>query len=284
MKKIILILTAFLCLQVFPQNRAKYYYLLVEGASYEPEAAAYFNSTTGLTTARKDTVNQFISMLKDSLSITNLSDFFASIVIPQKTQANSLIDLITTNTNTLNGTVTFAPDRGFTSDGSTGYIATTVTPSTNALLGQNDYSIGAYNRTTPNLASRSMIGTTPANGTINIYMNIRSGNQILCKFNDNTELSQTGVANTGFYISTRRGATDVEGYRNGVSVLTGSTASVGVSDKPFFILCRNGNGTATSFHTGQLSTWYIGKKVTDEQARKIYNCFLWYLTAIGANI
>ena len=86
MKTIILILLFAISLSAQSSDML----LLFSSSPYTKETQAYIRATTGLSSTRIDTVDTFVRKLKDSMDVSNLSDFFDMFNIPQLTEANSL--------------------------------------------------------------------------------------------------------------------------------------------------------------------------------------------------
>lgn len=97
-------------------------------------------------------------------------------------------------------------------------------------------------------------------------------------------VTHLGATNAGFHMATRRGATETEGYWNGVSQGTDTDASSGLQDYNIFILGQNAADTPGSFTDAQLSIVGISKGATDDDVSKINTIIERRMRRIGKNV
>lgn len=167
---------------------------------------------------------------------------------------------------TWNGTVTHNAN-GITGNGSSGYGDLNITPSTH--LTEDDTHISLYCRTAAETGTQRDIGCLSDGGTRFFAMLLSRGGSFQA-FAYNTGTSNLSVSNAnadGFYIATRRGNTDFEGYKNGSSIATNTNADG--SSRPtvdMYICARNVDGTAGSFTNRNYAFCSVGSGLTDTEA------------------
>lgn len=99
--------------------------------------------------------------------------------------------------------------------------------------------------------------------------------------------STTGGMVAAFWHMTRRGPTDSELFKNGVSVGTSSTSIVPASSGvPLSIFCLNNNGTFAAFMTSgtRLGGYVIDSGMTAPQAAALYTAMQAFQTALSRNV
>lgn len=259
--------------------------LMGDDAGYDSEAQAYFGlMTTPLSKNRQDTINAFVVMLKDSLSISSLAGKFdVMYILANETAEASLKNLVADTNHCFNiSSTAFAVDRGYTGDGSADYLTTNYNPSTEKVnLTQNSAGIGFYSRTDRSEAAYdcgAYIGTDgfmATNYTDLFASGVNSGA---------TGTTANGVT-TGMYIATRNDATNIYHYKNGVQLgNVQATASTAIPNGNIFICARNENGSPLRFGQKQIAFFFVSGGLSATEARKITNCIEWYLDAIGAGV
>jgi len=278
MKIILIVLFSFITLNA--QNLLLFYD--DAGVTVDAEAQAYFDAlSTPLSENRQDTINQFVLMLKDSLSITNLSDFFLRLNLDaNETEESSLTGLVYPDSATTEGgSLAWAVDVGWT--GSTNvanHLNSHFNPATDAIIGgQDDISYGITLATNLNGVGYAL----GAVGTQYVLFRPRNSGSSATYINNKNLSAQAGITTSiGHHIITRTGASTGAGYVNGTVSTTISTTSVAASDIDIYFLASNGIGGLAWVERAR----FISIGVTQEQARKITNCIEWYLDAIGAGI
>lgn len=257
--------------------------------------AGYDNSETtlyasALTTALSDTqmtnIDEFISMVKDSLGITNLSDAFdVMYLFANETNEASFKNLVKRSHDAdSNGTVTFTAWQGWAGNGSTGYINTDYNQSTGAVTAlQNLNSCGIYSRTN---SAAAVFDIGVAVGVIKTQLYIRyTDNHSYSYLNSLAYLDYASASDSrGFFVLNRKLETHFEYYVNGDSVASMDGASSVFADDEIFIGSSNSDTTPTTFSTRQYAFAFFGKGLTKIEARKLNNCVETYLDGIGAGV
>lgn len=167
---------------------------------------------------------------------------------------------------------------GVTGNGSTSYLNLNWIPSTHGSKYQRDSACyGLYSRTDSAVTSNDM-GCTDGTRAAVIVPKF-TDNNCYSKINDDTNLSAT-ITNSLGLISTRRTASNAKAaFRNGVSLGTATTASIGRPTITMFLACRNVSGVASSFSVRQLSFPFAGSGLVDQL--RVYNRIQTYMTSRG---
>lgn len=158
------------------------------------------------------------------------------------------------------------------------YISTNYNPKT-AGLNKNAATIGAYLKIDQQESNSYICYADEADSTI--WMSARSGSDnVTSRINANASQTVPGSTDAdGMWIGTRRGATDIEVYRNGGSVDTEAGASTGVPGAEM-ILFTNG----VFYSTNQIAIFFVlNAGITDTQAAQLSRFFNTYMTNIGQN-
>lgn len=244
---------------------------------YTPEAQALFaRATSTLSAAEKTAINTRILRYK-AAGAWQLMDALYGF----KAQGVASLNWKASAYNlTLNGSISFTANQGYQNAG--GYLNTVFTPSTaggnynqnsaligywvlNPAVGSGLYSIGAQDGT--KVAEIDSLGTN----ALNTKVNQTTGAGAIT--------SAVGTASrTGQVVAERTAAGAFQLSQNGLSLVTGATASLGLPTVPFFIGARNVNGTPFSATSDLYQAGMIGGSLTDDQIASIYNADLEYTT------
>lgn len=257
--------------------------------SYHADAAALFARWgTDPGSTRKGLLNACIQGMDDDTDWA-LIDVFQ--VYAAHTQADGLLDWKNNSDATLSGTPTFTTDRGAMTGGSADFLISNFVPSTDGVnFIQDSACIGVYINDAGGDTSSS---TTYACGMADAG-NVR-GSRIAPKdslggirgiLNSGSTTAFTSSApNTraGFTTINRSGASALEGYRNGSSVGTGTTASTGVCSQPTWIGLHNNGGSGISGMAVRFAAFMAAGSLDATRQARVYARLLTYLTAIGAN-
>ncbi len=257
--------------------------ILFGGGNYDPDSLSYFaRLPAGISNTTKTAIDIFIRGVKIDNSLTTLASGFdyMHILGGLGSATNAVINVISSSfTHLPVNTPTWA-NTGYTGNGATSYLNSQYTPSTSAIvLSQNDNFLATYTRTNAQ--------TGYSSGTINAAATI--GLQVLPRFTDDTfrirnnSATFGSLANTdsrGFFVSQRIDVTNIHNWKNGVSVLTTASASVGLSDVPIWHLANNFNNVIQLPSTIEQSFDCVGKATVINQA-KLYTRVQTLGTALG---
>jgi hypothetical protein len=190
---------------------------------------------------------------------------------------------------------TFAPDRGYTGNGTSSFLNTGFAPGVGSPnYTQNSASIGAYDLTSSTVVSSTatIIGAS-FNGQSYIQPLTTSS---AMSADVNTTTFALGGPNTnrqGAWIVTRTSSSTISLYGpQGSStplntVTTGDTSAAGPTTPVLFYILAiggSGGGAGSKWTTDQISAAFIGGALTGTQAAAINNRINTYMKALGVNI
>ncbi len=181
------------------------------------------------------------------------------------------------------GSVAFVPDRGVTSDGTTGYFDTGYPPSTaGGVYAQDSGHLGVW--ITSNVASGGQdVAINPGSFTVVSQINSRNTSNFLRgAINDATAVSNSAntiTDSTGHSVLSRVGFNVTNGYKNGSSTgTTDATASTGVAQGNMFVC---GNPTSL-LSPRQIGAVHIGAGLVSMPVAVIDAALFSYMHAVGA--
>lgn len=241
------------------------------GASYEAEASALFaRMTTPPSGIRKSQINTLIRALKTGGIWAKLDCLWLMAAADaQAARLNWIADLYNL---TAVSSPTFTADRGYQGDGSSSYLDTGAAPSALTKFLQDDASLAVWCRTNGNGLGIGR-GTSGAPTLINPN---NAGTSLLGRLNGQVVSVLTGTSQ-GLTLAQRTTSNDGEGFRNGVSLGTGTGASTAKDT----VALRIGN-VGLAFSNEQFAVALIGASLSSAQNLALYNALNTYLTAIGA--
>ncbi|RWN51915.1 hypothetical protein [Mesorhizobium sp.] len=252
---------------------------------YSAEALALFaRFTTPPTEARKSLINNLITALKGAGVWSKLDCLYIQAAeTEQAGQRNWIKDAH--NLSPV-AAPTFTTDRGYDFNGTTQYLSTQYTPSTQAVnLTLNNAS--AFVWCLDNVQGDGYaLAATGAAGLIGLIPR-RSGSAdtYLAALN----VSTTTGTSVGV-VADSRGLTHMERatanlttvYKNGAASVTHAIASAGLPNQPVYLGARNNSGTANSFDTRAQAAAGMGASLGADGSLALYNAVNAYLTAVGA--
>ena len=175
-------------------------------------------------------------------------------------------------------TVTFAGYKGFTGDGAGGSVTTNWNPSTEGVLYvQNDATVGVYVLLDKN-ESGAPIGIV---ATYTIHIKPRVSGSFQGRLNAGSAGAFATVSDgLGFHLITRRASNDLEGYKDGSSIATATTASTGIPNANLTILSK-GSG---EYSTNTVAIAMAGGSISDADADAINTIIEAYMDNIGEGV
>lgn len=180
------------------------------------------------------------------------------------------------------GTPTFTANQGYTGGDNTKAINTGIAVGNDNRLSQYFCEFGSYSRTN-SAAAEIEIGCAEGGGTL--------ANQIYTKFTDNKiygavnggAITATTVADSLALTSIKRlNNYSVTAYKRGVSVITNTNATTGLTKYPFYALGLNAGLTITNPSNRQVSLIYISLPTLDTLS--FYNDVQALMTSIGCQV
>lgn len=268
-----------------------YYKTWTENIAFNPNAVLDADTiafasilTTPLTATRLELINDLVVQLKADGNWTKLDRLWIHTTEAQDQAVVSLVNPSSTKI-TEHNSPTWAPNVGYTGNGTNMYLDTNYNPNTdgiNYIL--NDAMLGSYIRSNQLSDNAAVIGVTDASS-------YRSA--IYPRYTTNTFFSQlnTAAANLisysnnnslGFFSVTRTASNLQTGYINGISKATNSGASTTVANYKINILSNSYAGTAAEFTLRTIGLSLIGAGTINQL--KLYNAIQTFMTAIGANV
>ena len=253
--------------------------------SYDADARALFTRMDAAgaptTAARKVLINDLIVGMKADgdwaeLDVLHVYAAHAAAAAPLNWIGN-------TSTATPAAAPTFTADQGYDLNGSTQYINTNYTPSSDAVnYTQNSAVMGGYLRTyDTDTGLRCILGGNDATQAILLQRNATTGNiSIRVNCLDLTSLS-SAVFTQQLYSIKRTVSTECKYWIGGTEQTTAETrASIGLPTISVKVGCNDNSGSRVNFLDGQVMLFYAGSgsvSISNFLAR--INTFL---TAIGA--
>ncbi len=250
----------------------------------EPETEALVaRFSTPPSAARKTLINNLIKSLKADGVWSKLDAFYVMAAeTEQAGQRNWIKDAH--NLSPVNSP-TFTADRGYDFNGTTQYLSTQYTPSTEAVQYALD-SASLFSWSTENVQGDGYsIGSF--NSGISAIIPRRSGVADTYLAAINAASTSGGAIGT---VTDSRGLTHAERstaalttvYKNGVSAATNTVASSAVPAQPIFIGARDTDGSPTNYDTRAQAAAGIGASLGPTAAAALYTALNTYLVAVGA--
>jgi hypothetical protein len=237
-------------------------------------AALIARMSTAPTTTHRNAINRLVTGLKACGAWALMDALY--VLAAQDEQAANLNWVSTSYGLTQTGTVAFTAYRGYTPNGTDGYLDTAFNPTTasSPKFTQNSAHMSGWHLTNNiNGAGNSYdLGNTNsrilklATTSVAIRANISSGNT-------------TSGANMALHKLWNRSASNAfQYYASGAEATNGTTASAALTNFNFSI----GRTDATSFGVNQASIVHFGSSMTAAQVAATYTASRAYMTEIGA--
>jgi hypothetical protein len=248
------------------------------------QAATFLARTSSLT--RRET-SAYIKLINGLVANGLWSQLDLLYVLATNNTANAALNLISTSYSLVpHGSATFIPDMGYAGDGSTGYIDTNWTPSTNAVNYTNaNGSFGIYIQTSRAVNSSAPVGSGSSGATFTIIQPYETGSLVQYDINDAVFPTVASPSSQGAWLVSRVSGT-VSVYRNGSSTALGSHVSSPVSlpTQPVTILAFNNSGVRQSWSTDQISAVFFGAGLSGAQAATMNNLLNAFMVALGHGV
>lgn len=255
------------------------------------QATTFLARTTGLSgTETTAYTNLICGMVSDGT--WSLMD--ALYIFATNTTTTAALNLVSTNfTGTVNGTLTFSADHGWTGDGSTGYFDTGFVPATASSPNwtQNSASFGVYNRTNRATAQAyTDIGSgTQVGGPALTFFCISNytGNLSFIAIDTANGVSTAATNSQGQWICSQTSSTLGSQYKNGnaTPIQTNTNATSQNANLSIVVFGRWSGGTAViDFSADQMSAAFAGGGLTATQASNVASRINGYMTALGINV
>jgi len=168
-------------------------------------------------------------------------------------------------------------------NGTNAYADTFLTSSTSLSL--NNAHISYYSRTNSNLTEVEIGTASGANITDNgSLIEIRTAGVTYYRINSQgTYITYNDADSRAFYVANRTASNVINGWRNGVKVATGITASSGLSTRTFWLGAFNSSGIPY-YSTKECAFASIGDSLTDTEAANFYTAIQTFETTLVRNV
>lgn len=260
---------------------------LLGGAGLDPDAARWI-ATVGqanVSQPRGRLISDTIRELK-AANVWGSLDYL--LVMTAENAASALVDWKSRKTATATAAPTFTADQGYAFNGTTQYLATAFTPSTDCVAASGTaFCLGVYERTNLNAGTFAM-GALNATAQAATIIPRAAGNSFQAALNAAVVTLQSSIADSrGLTVAATNG-TAGSGYKNGavtaLSPVTLTTPGSSLTSREVYVGCYNNNGTAATFRASTLGYAMFGAGLTAAQHLALYTIMQRFETKLGANV
>lgn len=264
--------------------------LLMPQLAFDFDVMAFRASVQGngstVSDARMSILNTFVTAEKTS-GAWGLTDDYWGLWAESSTQA--LTSLKQRRLSTVVNAPTFTVNRDYVFNGTTNYINTGFTPSTNGIAYTgNVQRLAGYERT--NVTGSGAIAGARVGSAISISLVPRNGafmNGAVNHTAGSSSMTLTTADSRGLKAISRNGGTTALGYDRGVPLTPATGLTIGSSSAPgvpLFIGAFNSSNTPISFRASSAGFVAIGAPLSDAQELAQYNAVQAWATSVGANV
>jgi hypothetical protein len=240
--------------------------------------------TTEISYEQIERIDNFVTMLKDSLSIDTLAEKFdVMYLLANETSEIALRNLVkTTHRATAVNSPTFTAYEGFTGDGISSYLNTNYNPSTQKVnYTQNSASMGLYSLKDVYSAAYRDVQTYTATVGLEMVFGVTSAGIYFMKLNNATSIVDTFGVSNGFLVLSRTASNLLSTYHNGLAGNVSTEASGTIPSLNIVLGARNEAGSISNYSARTYSFFFIASGLSSEEVTKITNIFEWYLNELG---
>jgi len=255
----------------------------IAAASFDTDAQAIFAAfTTPPDGARKTLINDYVLALKVASVWDSLLGLY---VFAAADSPAALINWKSPGTfnATLTNSPTFTQDRGFTGNGTSAYIDTNFTPSTDggAVYTQNSahWSARNVNDLSDSTNNRLIGKLTDATGRVVLILRDGTGN-VTDIVNGNGALQTAGTDTSDHFVVNRSGVNDVQHYKAGASIGS-SNANGSTALSPHHIVFL-ADPRVSIFSACQIASGSFGGSLDGTKAAALAAADLAYMQEVGA--
>jgi len=248
----------------------------------DPDWLAYYNRVIAaggsLSTTEQNATKTLVADLKANSLWTPMKAIYPMVGASAAACAQNLKSSSFTGSFTATGW-TFASTGVKPNSSLSAYMDTNLLPSTQLSL--NTTHLSFYSRTDAPSDSTADLGSFGTNSNwclIEIF-----GNVLYNLINQGTISSVSMTTTLGHFISSRRGATDSEAYRNGSSLATFTTGSDALSDRTITLGAMN-NTVPQYYSNREYAFASIGDGLTDTQASDFYTAVQAFQTTLSRQV
>lgn len=255
---------------------------LIAATAFSTETLALIaRFTTPPTYGRVVLINTLIGSLVTAGVWSKLDTLY--VMAAADAQAASLNWVSTSYSLTAVSSPTFTADRGYAGDGVSSYLRTGFVPSTAG--GQfvlNSAHLGAWSRT-DSQSNGALIGARASFSSKNSSIIPRDASNLsYVAVNFAGAGSYTVTTSLGHFVVNRSGASAQQGYQNGASGTSTTSASDAITDLEVYGLALNQAGSAAARTNRQVAAMHIGGSLTAQNVSDMYTALLTYMQGVGA--
>lgn len=254
------------------------------GGGDAPETTAFLARTSGLDATH---VNAYKALINGLVSDGNFSLLDALWIFATQDATTAALNLVSTSFSvTPVSSPTFTADRGYAGNGTSSYIDTNFTPSTNGVqFTLNSASFGIYDRAAATTFGPHQGGVYTNSTAEVVNLDSDNTNNFHARINQdsgtNTSIGNA-AANYGFVAIVRTGASATNLYQSGSSIQTGTGASTALPSASIFLDARRLFGSASGFTTDQIAAAFVGSGSINQAT--FYSRIQTFMTTVGANV
>ena len=252
------------------------------GRGFDSDAVTFLTATGITNIVQQKAINELVIDLKGYGIWTKQKALYPVV---GGTSARHAVNLRTPGTYNLSFTAGWIhSSTGMTPNGTSDYANTSLTPSSNTILGSFHHSI--YSRVN---SAVGIMGGCNSNETPQRYTYLSNSNTTtMINVINNTSLSTNSATITdtlGLMVGNRISSTIVNAFKNGVKVLN-DTSNI-VTERPtinYYIGGRNNVNVASNFDNKQIAFYSIGDGLTDTEAANFYTAVQKFQTTLGRQV
>lgn len=196
---------------------------------------------------------------------------------------SALIDFVARASATAVNSPTFTTDRGYAGNGTSSYLNSNYTPSTNAVaLSQNSAHLALY--TTDTAGTRGSCGMD-GNPALHLFAPFGNG-AMFARINDGSGGAGLGTAlGAGLFVGNRTAAANTLYYVNGASIGTDAVdVSTGLSVLPLYVGALNTSGGPSNLTARRNGIFGVGGSLGASGIVAYSAAINAHMTSIGANV
>lgn len=202
-------------------------------------------------------------------------------IFASENSQSALRDIVSASAAAVVSAPTFTADRGYTGNGTTSYVNSQYTPSTNGVkYTQDSAHICAWSLTAGAGGSNSnrAIGNIVGGTNRSVLIPRNASDQVQILMNGITSDVAVNTSTDGFFIVNRSASGATQVYRNGSSILSGTSTSTGLPTQAI----TADQDAATNLGTLQIAALGAGGSLSATDAVNYYDAMQPFLRAVGA--
>ena len=240
----------------------------------DSDAQAFLNAAVITDTTQASAVNTLVTGLKADGLWTKMAAIYPMVGGTATAHSYNLKNTAQYQL-TFNGGWTHS-STGALSNGTNAFGNTNLSPNSVLLKDSNSHSAYIRNLPSQTIAYQGV-------GTPNWFISGKAFGAVEYFANASSAITATNDLK-GLCAYTRRSSSDIEMYKNGVSISTGTTSSLNLPSNNFYLGAVNDNGTASYYIGSEYAFFHLGDGLTDTDAANLYTRVQTYQTALSRNV